>query len=287
METVNYNFNDLHQIQMKLLIKLISLCTENHFAWYLGFGSLLGAVRDHKIISWDDAIDVVMPYPDYDKLTNLPQEVWGDGLFMQTYDTDPQYPRYYAKLRNSNTTLIKADYASYDINQGVYINIMPLVNLADDADERKRQFRDAKLYKALAEGQPLPGSEKSLRMYLSLLLASSDQKKRKMREELKAKVISFENEKTNDCFVLAGNVSLTLALPKVWFESAVEWDFEGIKVNIPKGWHQWLSVRYGDYMVAPITDLQGDKVSKFITLNTQRPYTDYKGKTYCVEQGKI
>ena len=44
----------------------------------------------------------------------------------ETYYMDPQYPKYYAKLRNSRTTLIKADYADCDINHGIYINIMPL-----------------------------------------------------------------------------------------------------------------------------------------------------------------
>ena len=285
MELINYGLDEMHAIQLDMLKKLITTCKSNGFTYFLAFGSLLGAVRDHKIIPWDDSIDVVMPYPDYEKLTNLPQDTWGENLFMQTYYTDPQYPKCYAKLRNSKTTLIKADYADLDINQGIYINIMPIINLSDDAGHRSRQMKDAKLYKALTERQPLPADDGTLRLYSSLLLGTaSDQRRKKTREELKRKVIGYAGGKTVECFVLAGNVSLSLPLSSSWFESAVEWEFEGETVYIPNGWHEWLTLRYGDYMVAPISELQGDKISKFVTLNTQRPYIEYKGKTYCVQQ---
>lgn len=284
MENINFGLNDLHAIQLDMLKEFIEVCNEQNFTYFLAFGSLLGAVRDHKIIPWDDSIDVVVPYADYEKLTNLPQKVWRENLFMQTYYTDLQYPKCYAKLRNSATTLITADYADLDINQGIYINIMPIIPLSDDASRRSSQMKDAKLYKALTERQPLPADDGLLRLYSSIVLdISSEQHRQKKREELKRKVIRYVGEKTRECFALAGNVSLALPLSTSWFESPIEWDFEGLTVNIPKGWHEWLTLRYGDYMVAPISELQRDRISNFITLNTKRPYTEYKGKTYCVD----
>ena len=139
MEKIKYGLDEMHTIQLEMLKKLILVCQEHNYTYFLAFGSLLGAVRDHKIIPWDDSIDVVIPYTDYEKLTNLPQDTWGEDLFMQTYYTDPQYPKCYAKLRNSSTTLIKADYVDFDINQGIYINIMPIINLSDDTGQRSSQ----------------------------------------------------------------------------------------------------------------------------------------------------
>ena len=284
MEAVNYNLDELHIVQLNMLKKLIAVCAEHGFCYFLGFGSLLGAVRNHGIIAWDDSIDIVMPYGDYAKLTVLPQETWGGDLFLQTYDTDPEYPNCYAKLRDSRTTLIKADYADLDINHGIYINIMPLVNLADHPEERRRQIRDAKLYKALAERKAARMDSTALRICASFLIGTSSERRRvRIRERLKEKVLRFEGEDTKDCFVLAGNVSLTLPLSRTWFASAAEGEFEGIKVNFPKGWNEWLTLRYGDYMVAPISELQGDKISDFVALSTDKPFTEYKGITYCVK----
>lgn len=287
MEKINYGLDEMHEIQLEMLKKFIAVCQENHFKYFLAFGSLLGAARNHRIIPWDDSIDVVMPYSDYEKLTNLPQEAWDENLFMQTYYTDPQYPKCYAKLRNSSTTLIKADYAELDINQGIYINIMPLINLSDNSEQRSRQIKDAKLYKALTEQQPIPAGDGLLRLYSSLLLATtSEQRRQKLREKLKQRFLSSADVNTRECFVLAGNLSLSLSLETEWFASSIGCEFEGMTVNIPKGWHEWLTLRYGDYMMTPISELQGDKISKFVTLNTQRPYIDYKGKTYCVHEKK-
>lgn len=282
MESVNYGLNELHTVQLGMLKKLITVCNDHSFSYFLAFGSLLGAVRNHGIIPWDDSIDIVMPYGDYEKLTSLSQAAWGKDLFLQTYDSDPEYPNCYAKLRNSRTTFISADYADLDINHGIFINIMPLIRLADETHARRRQIRSAKLYKTLANGNPLSEKEGLFGFY-SLLFGSSEHRRIRMRDKMKKCVLKYESKDTKECIAIAGSVSLTLPLSRAWFASAVEGDFEHVKVNLPVGWHEWLTLRYGDYMVAPISELQGDKISRLVTLNTDKPYTDYKGITYCTK----
>lgn len=282
MERLQFDFDEMHRVQVALLECVIRVCQAQGLTWFLGFGSLLGAVREGKIIPWDDSIDVVMPYADYDRLVHLPQEVWGEGLFMQTVETEPQYPKCYAKLRDSRTTLIQSDYVDYDINHGIYINIMPLINLADDLGQRRRQMRAARMYRALTERQASCANGVIERLYASFLIAVTPLKQRKIKlDHFKAEVIRYCAEQTKCCFAFAGSISLGLALPVEWFKDAEEREFEGLKVQIPRGWHEWLSLRYGDYMTAPISDLQGDKLARFVTLSTEKPYTHYKGTTYC------
>ena len=283
MESVNYGLNELHAVQLDMLKKLIAVCKEHDLTYFLAFGSLLGAARNRGVIEWDDSIDVVMPYGDYEKLMGLSQEVWGEDLFLQTYETDPEYPNCYAKLRNSRTTMIKADYADLDINHGVFINIMPLVRLADDARARRRQFRSMKLYKALTAKEPLPVEDGVLCIWSSMLLGAPEEKRIRMRDKQKARVLKYEGKDTGECVALSGSASLTLPLKCEWFSSAVEGEFENMKVDLPTGWHEWLTLRYGDYTVAPISELQGDKIARIVTLNTDKPYTEYKGITYCVK----
>ena len=283
METTVFGLEELHLIQIEMLRKFISVCGDRNLTYFLAFGSLLGATRDHKVIPWDDSIDVVMPYKDYESLTNLPQEIWGGDLFMQTYRTDPEYPKNYAKLRNSNTTLVKSEYADLDINQGIYINIIPLISLAKDPRDRRKQIRDAKLFKAVTENKPVPAADRFLHACSSFLLGVvTDQQRKRLRDKLRIETLKYENEYADQCFALSGYTSLSLALPVSWFASGEECDFEGILVAVPQGWREWLSLRYGDYRVMPISELQGDKTASFVTLNTGKPYTEYKGKTYCL-----
>ncbi len=283
MESLEFDLKEMHTVQINLFKKLQAVCKEYDLTYFLGFGTLLGAVREHGIIEWDDGIDIVMPYQDYEKLVQLPQATWGDGYFLQTYDTDPAFNKCYAKLRDSNTTLIVADDTDKDMNHGIPINIYPVINLADDEGERQRQIRNAKLYKAITEGNPV-GSDDTLLHTLSTIFLGviTEQQKMKTREYLRSEVLQFESGNANCCLVLAGNRSLELILFKTWFDSAVEWDFEGMRANIPAGWNEWLKLRYGDYTKKPITELQGSKSANFVTLKPHKSYKFYKGKTYCI-----
>lgn len=283
MEQVKFDLKELHNIQLKLFQKIVSVCQEHGLHYFLAFGTLLGAIREHGIIEWDDGIDLAMPYPDYEKLVRLPQSTWGDGYFLQTYDTDPEFNKYYAKLRDNNTTLVLAEDIDRDMNHGIPINIYPIINLANDEGKRQSQIRNAKLYKAITEGTPV-GSDDTLLHTLSTIFLGviTEQQKKKIREHLKNEILQFEDKNTNCCLVLAGDKSLDLVLFKTWFNSAVLWDFAEMQVNIPGGWNEWLKLRYGDYMQKPISELQGNKTSNFVTLNPYTPYTHYKGKTYCV-----
>ncbi|MCR5486152.1 MAG: LicD family protein [Lachnospiraceae bacterium] len=283
MENLLFDLEETHSIQIEMLKKLQQLCKAHDLSYFLAFGSLLGAARDGKIIAWDDSIDVVMPFDHYNSLIHLPKEEWGDDIFVQTFESDPQYPRCYAKLRNCNTTLIKSEFSNLDINHGIYINIMPLVDLADDEGARNRQLKNLRLLKAITEGTPAITGGWFLKFYSNLLIHFSPQKMRiRERDRLYSEIAGYGSGSSRYCMALAGDISLKLILPKSWFSQAQECDFEGIKAARPIGWKDWLEMRYGDYMTAPISDLQGNKISDFVTLNAHKPYTYYKGKTYCI-----
>ena len=59
--------NRLYQI----LSDFADFCDANGLRYYLCYGTLLGAVRHHGFIPWDDDIDVMMPRPDFDRLAKM------------------------------------------------------------------------------------------------------------------------------------------------------------------------------------------------------------------------
>ncbi len=123
-------------VELDLLNEFARICTEHNLKWFVHAGTMLGAVRHHGFIPWDDDIDVIMPRRDYEKLCSIGSECFVFPYFFQNDSTDPFFCRNFSRLRNSETTAIIAfekDFC-FPYNQGAFIDIFPLDNLADNED---------------------------------------------------------------------------------------------------------------------------------------------------------
>ena len=119
-------------IEIDLLLKFSEVCRRHNLHWFLMFGSLLGAVRHQGFIPWDDDLDVAMPRSDYEKFLSLNSE-FTFPYFLQTPYTDEGYFYSFAKIRNSNTSMIAAKFINQGHNQGIAIDVFPL----DEWDKEK------------------------------------------------------------------------------------------------------------------------------------------------------
>ena len=73
---VNNLRRKFRQLYVELLIFVDNVCNKHDIDYWLGFGTLLGAVRHGGFIPWDDDIDLVILRKDYNKLIEaLPKEL--------------------------------------------------------------------------------------------------------------------------------------------------------------------------------------------------------------------
>lgn len=125
-------------VMLRLLKALDTLCKEEGLVYWLDAGTLLGAARHGGFIPWDDDIDVMMPWDDYQRLYAVAADKLPFDMFFQTGESDPGFPCAWAKIRDRFSHLEEAG-GPYPYSQAISIDIFPVV-LATEREHRLRAF---------------------------------------------------------------------------------------------------------------------------------------------------
>ena len=262
------------------------ICKEHNLRYWVGGGTLIGALRHQGFIPWDDDIDVFMPRPDYEKFYAIWNQV-GDlehyALCRTTkekniHQTDMQ-------LVDLRTTFINRHSVNEDILHGVSVDIMPFEGCPENPIARGLQIYHSILY-SIFNVQRLPDHQGGLlRFATSIVLnAVKDPAKRYKiwaKHEKKMAKYDFDSAKTVKETITSFR-ALFYPHPRASFET-MEVPFEDITVSIPVGYDAYLRRIFGDYMQLPPEE---GRVAKHdvVYANLNEPFEQYKGIHYCVNK---
>ena len=254
---------DVHAVQLESLKELDRVCRENGLVYMAVHGTLLGAIRHHGFIPWDDDVDVVMPRKDYDRLLKLAEEhSFSPGFFLQTpLNNYGCYHGGYSKLRRDGTLALEVKRRGIPTNSyhmGIWIDIMPLDTCPEDEDQRRRLqnrlgFLQKIIYaKAYAPYQFIPEGVSGHMVSFYYLLSKCTRRRRLVQ---RFDAICRKQHSSSLRSILACYYG-SRKNKNVWSAEAVknviEIPFEDMTIPVPVGWDELLKVRYGEnYMTIP------------------------------------
>lgn len=133
---------ELQLFCLEILKDVHTFCINNNIKYSLQDGSLIGAIRHHGFIPWDDDIDIIMPRPDYLR-------------FCQTYHSDKYdliYPERdndcfiaFARVFDCKRTIAKGPLPWCKRQYGVSIDIFPADGAFVNIKKHKRYYSISRL----------------------------------------------------------------------------------------------------------------------------------------------
>lgn len=242
----------LQLTEVEILDEIVRVCNKHHLRYYLAEGTLLGAVRHHGFIPWDDDLDIAMPREDYDKFIEICQTELDERFYVHSRETDENYWLIFAKVRKKGTLMDEFNIRKLSVLKGIYVDVFPLDSVTTEKSTLKR-FRTKCIKKIYAlicykKGLDLPVTP-FIRMVLFLTKPVSIRDLSKFAEKLMSK----QNHYKTNYYVNYGSYYKTekQTILKNKYEPAVELMFEGKPYTVPHDYDYVLRRIYGDYMQLP------------------------------------
>ena len=249
--------HDIQGVSLDILKDVHAFCVEHEINYSLAYGTLLGGIRHHGFIPWDDDIDIMMPRADFDK-------------FFQLYHKEGKYKAAapgedfmaIGRVYDTERTTIRTDIPWIEGECGVWIDVFPIDGAPSDLEEHKAFVADLNVFfrKQLRRRKLLlPYSELSLKKRWQKFVNSiglSESLKSVLSKHI-AMMQKYPLETATHCSLLGRPWNAVKEyFTKETLTTFTDIDFEGIKVKAVKDYDTVLSRFYGNYMQLPPKEKQ-------------------------------
>lgn len=248
-------------LQLKIGKEIKRICDENNIDYILDSGTLLGAVRHKGFIPWDDDMDIAMTRENYNRFIEVAKTGLGGDYFLQTWDTDPNFPMPFAKVRLNGTQYIENVFEKAQMHQGIYVDVFPYDVWPEKKKKQKKLWRSRLYLQAMIMMKCHYMKFKSNKawkyilksiMFTFIKFFSLFHSKKSLIKKYEKNAEMFNSFESDEVFEQTVNFKFGYwVVPKTCFENLIKLTFEDDTFKCPENFDEYLTKVYGDYMTLP------------------------------------
>lgn len=235
---------EINKVQIEILSAISDVCQKLNVKFYMVHGSLLGTIRNQKFVPDDDDIDIALLREDYELFMQEAPKMLEEHYFVQTHDTDGEYPLAFGKVRDSRTTYVVQDAKNLNINHGIYVDVFPIDNCRKNGLRSKfveLKYKLLSMRIATVFDLKNESVKKKIVRFGTKVIFPSNSAAIRSREKL------LKYDKQSGFVRMTGGKPSEQRMPSSWFENALESKFENVSVYIPEEYDKYLTQIYGEY----------------------------------------
>jgi lipopolysaccharide cholinephosphotransferase len=256
----------LQLVQLDMLREVDRVCRENRIQYSLAGGTLLGAVRHKGYIPWDDDADVVLLRTEYDRFAKI-----FDGFadkekyYFQDATNTAGYRWGYGKIRRKGTLWMRAGQENMPFNQEICIDVFPLDAVPDGTIGSKLHNFHCFLIRKILWSEV--GKQNKVNPLIRTIYGVMNKIPLKVVWNHYCKLVARHNNGDNHRLRV-----LMFPTPRgydyegrtEWYNDFTELEFEGTHFRAMSKYHEYLQLKYGDYMkLPPESERKAHPISKF------------------------
>lgn len=280
----------VQKILLGYLLEIDRICKKYEIKYFLAGGTLLGAIRHHGFIPWDDDADVMMLREDYEKFLEVAGSELPEHIFIQLPQTEKGNYNPFTKLRIDDT-MFATEFTGHfmEMHNGIFFDILSHDKTGNKKWSQKLHLMVTMLSRSIVFNKWGNTDIKSGGSH-PLICKIVDRVKYLVPMPLalwvqERALTFFRNRKSSYLYDGMGRNLKRGPFPARWLEDTIYVDFEGYQFPVPREYDRYLTYLYGDYMqMIPVSQR---RTSHSIVLTDLGAYCDYHEPRCCEQDTSV
>lgn len=256
------DLNYLHDELFNMLVLIDEICRKENIPYYISSGTLIGTVREHDFIPWDDDADIEMSREDYMRFRQAAQKHFPSNIrLIEPGDFAPYFYDMIPHIINMDVPLRKEtdwEKAYRNYNNRASVDIFLYDSTSNSKFKQKAQNFRAKIIYGMLMSKRYSvdwSLHKSIfeRLEIKVLMLFGKLFSLNKLIEMYENNLTAYSKEQSDYYIHESIITALLIYKKEYNSEIIYMDLHGRKFPVPEKYDPMLRQYYGDYMT-PVKD---------------------------------